>query len=349
MGRDLCRVSLSRRDKGQNYLFKKMEKFEFEVAENEDGIRLDKFLTVKFSAVKPEINRTKIQHLLEMNLVLDEKNQPCNAPSQKTKLGQKFFVSTIDPKPSHLTAKEIPFEIIFEDDDLLVINKPAGLTVHPGTGNQDNTLVNGLLFTHQDRLSSVSGEFRPGIVHRLDKDTSGLMLVAKNDFTHQVLSQKLRDRDIKRTYLAFIFGCITPSRGMINKNIVRSRANRLKMSISRTLGRVAITNYETVETFLDSYASLVECKLQTGRTHQIRVHLESIKHSLIGDQLYNSCKKTASINFTLDAKNFIQNFPRQALHSYKISFMHPRSNEEMTFEIDLPEDLKQLKKHLTNG
>jgi 23S rRNA pseudouridine1911/1915/1917 synthase len=326
-----------------------MEKFEFEVTENEDGIRLDKFLTTKFAAIKPEINRTKIQHLLEMDLVLNEKNQAYKAPSQKTKLGQKFFVSTIDPKPSHLVAKEIAFEIIFEDDDLLVINKPAGLTVHPGTGNQEDTLVNGLLFSHKNRLSSISGEFRPGIVHRLDKDTSGLMLVAKNDFTHQALSQKLRERDIKRSYYAFIFGCITPARGMINKNIVRSRANRLKMSISRTLGRVAITNYETVETFLDSYASLLECKLQTGRTHQIRVHLESIKHSLIGDQLYNSCRKMASLNFSPEAKNFIQNFPRQALHSYKIGFVHPRSNEEMTFEIDLPEDLKKLKSYLISG
>lgn len=326
-----------------------MEKFEFEVAENEAGIRLDKFLTIKFAAAKPEINRTKIQHLIEMNLVTDEKGQPCNAPSQKTKLGEKFCVSTLDPKPSHLIAKEIPFEIIFEDDDLLVINKPAGLTVHPGSGNQEDTLVNALLFTHQNRLSSVSGEFRPGIVHRLDKDTSGLMLVAKNDFTHQILSQKLRDREIKRTYLAFIYGCVTPSRGMINKNIVRSRVNRLKMSISRTLGRVAITNYETVETFIDSCASLLECKLQTGRTHQIRVHLESIKHSLIGDQLYNSCKKILPLSLSNEAKNFIKNFPRQALHSCKISFFHPRSNEEMTFEIDLPDDLKKLKNYLSNG
>jgi 23S rRNA pseudouridine1911/1915/1917 synthase len=324
-----------------------MEKFEFEVAENEDGIRLDKFLTEKFAAVKPEINRTKIQHLIDENLVLDAKEKPC-AASQKTKIGQKFFVSTIAPKPSHLEAKEIPFEIIFEDDDLLVINKPSGLTVHPGSGNQDNTLVNALLFTHKDRLSAVSGEFRPGIVHRLDKDTSGLMLVAKNDFTHQILSQKLKDREIKRTYLTFIFGCITPARGMINKNIVRSRSNRLKMTVSRTLGREAITNYETKEIFMDGFASLLECRLQTGRTHQIRVHLESIKHSLIGDQLYNSCKKILPKELTPAARSYIQTFPRQALHSYKISLIHPRSNEEMSFEIELPEDLKKLKNFLKN-
>lgn len=323
-----------------------MEKFEFEVGENEAGIRLDKFLTEKFLAIKPEINRSKIQNFLEMEAILDDKNKVINTPSQKTKSGQKFIVTIPDPKPSHLQAKEIAFEIVFEDDDLLVINKPAGLTVHPGTGNQDNTLVNGLLFSHKNKLSAISGEFRPGIVHRLDKDTSGLMLVAKNDFTHQILSQKLKDRDIKRSYLAFIFGCITPAFGTVDRNIVRSKTNRLKMAISRTLGRNAITKYETKETFLDGFASLIECRLQTGRTHQIRVHLESIKHSLIGDQLYNSCKKIIPPILSKDAQNFIKNFPRQALHSYKISFLHPRSQKEMSFEIGLPKDLQELQKNL---
>jgi 23S rRNA pseudouridine1911/1915/1917 synthase len=323
-----------------------MEKFEFEITEGESGIRLDKFLTEKFISIKPEITRSKIQNLIEENLVLSEQNQALTSPAQKTKLGQKIFVTLPDPRPSHLTAKEIAFEIIFEDDDLLVINKPAGLTVHPGTGNQNDTLVNGLLFSHQNKLSSINGEFRPGIVHRLDKDTSGLMLVAKNDFTHQILSQKLKDREIKRNYLAFIYGAMNPSRGKIDKNIVRSRVNRLKMAISRTLGRQAITNYETRAVFLDNYVSLIECKLETGRTHQIRVHLESVKHSLVGDQLYNSCKKLAPKNLSDAAKKLIQNFPRQALHSYKISFIHPRSEEEMTFEIGLPDDLNNLEKCL---
>ncbi|MDX2082889.1 MAG: RluA family pseudouridine synthase [Rickettsiales bacterium] len=323
-----------------------MEKFEFEVTENEDGIRLDKFLTEKFLAIKPEINRTKIQHLIEINMILDEKQKVINSPAQKTKIGQKFFITIPDSKPSHLIAREIPFEIIFEDDDLLVINKPAGLTVHPGAGNQDDTLVNGLLFSHKNHLSKTGGEFRPGIVHRLDKDTSGLMLVAKNDFSHQILSEKLKNREIKRSYLAFIYGCLSPAQGVIDKNILRSRTNRLKMSISRTLGRQAITKYETKEIFMDGFASAVECKLQTGRTHQIRVHLESVKHSLIGDQLYNSCKKNLPENIDEAAKNFIKNFPRQALHSYKINFFHPRSDQEMSFEISLPKDLQELQKHL---
>lgn len=323
-----------------------MEKFEFEVLENEGGVRLDKFLTEKFLMIKPEINRSKIHHLIDESLVLNKQNQPLKTASQKTKLGDKFFITLPAPRASHLSAKEIPFEIVFEDSDLLVINKPAGLTVHPGTGNQDDTLVNALLFTHQNKLSSINGEFRPGIVHRLDKDTSGLMLVAKNDFTHQILSQKLQDRDIKRSYLAFIYGAMDPAYGMINKNIIRSRLNRLKMSISRTLGRNAVTHYETKEVFLDGFISLIECRLDTGRTHQIRVHLEHCKHSLVGDQLYNSCKKTAPKDLNEKVKNFIANFPRQALHSYKIAFLHPRDQKEMSFEIELPDDLKELKKNL---
>lgn len=318
-----------------------MKKFEFEVGEGEAGIRLDKFLTTKL----PEITRSKIQNIIEENLVLDQQNKAF-ASSHKTKLGEKIFVTIEGPKTSHLEAKEIPFEIIYEDDDLLVINKPAGLTVHPGAGNHDDTLVNALLFTHQDKLSSINGEFRPGIVHRLDKDTSGLMLVAKNDFTHNALSQKLQAREVKRNYLAFVYGCINPARGMINKNIVRSRTNRLKMVVSRTLGRNALTHYETKETYLNGFVSLIECRLDTGRTHQIRVHMESEKHSLIGDQTYNSCKKTAPKDLDIEAKNFIQNFPRQALHSYKISFIHPRTEKEMSFEIPLPDDLKELEKCL---
>jgi len=322
------------------------EKFEFVVEENEIGIRLDKFLAEKFSIIKPEITRNKIQNLIAENLVLNEQNKAITNVSQKTKLGNKITVFCTITRITKLLAKEISFEIIFEDDDLLVINKPAGLTVHPGAGNQEDTLVNALLFTHNNKLSQISGEFRPGIVHRLDKNTSGLMIVAKNDFSHQILSQKLQQREVKRTYLAFIYGVMKSARGRIDKNITRSRANRLKMAVSRNLGRNAITNYETKETFANDFASLVECRLETGRTHQIRLHLESEKHSLIGDQLYNSCKKMLPKNLSVATKNFIEKFPRQALHSYKISFLHPRDNKEMSFEIPLPDDLKKLQQCL---
>lgn len=319
-----------------------MEKFEFKVGENEVGIRIDKFLAEKFLAIKPEINRTKIQKLIDEENVFDQDKKPLGNASQKTKLDQIFFVNLSEQKPFNIEAKEIPFEIIYEDDDLLVINKPAGLTVHPGAGNQTDTLVNALLFTHKNRLSSTGGEFRPGIVHRLDKETSGLMLVAKNDYTHQILGKNLQDREIKRNYLAFVYGVIDPREGVINKNIVRDRFNRVKMSIARILGRNAITNYKTKEIFLNNFVSLVECSLQTGRTHQIRVHMESIKHSLVGDQIYNKSKKNPPVDLNQNAKDFIANFKRQALHSYKISFIHPRSKEEMSFECELPNDLKEL-------
>ncbi len=330
-----------------------MEKFEFEVLQIDAGTRIDKFLADRFSTIKSEITRSKIQKFIEEDCVFDEKNQAFNTPSQKIKEGQKIIVNLPAPKSQKLEAKEIAFKIVYEDDDLLVIDKPAGLTVHPGTGNQDNTLVNALLFTHKNKLSSISGEFRPGIVHRLDKDTSGLMLVAKNDFAHQFLSKILQERRIKRSYLAFIYGAPSPKKGIIDKNIIRSKVNRLKMTTTRinpvsitSKSRKAFTHYETKQTFLDGFISLVECNLETGRTHQIRLHMESIKHSLVGDQLYNSCKKTAPKELKSDAKNFIANFPRQALHSYKIAFEHPRTQKEMSFQIELPDDLKKLEKVL---
>jgi 23S rRNA pseudouridine1911/1915/1917 synthase len=323
-----------------------MEKFKFEVAEGEVGIRLDKFLTNHFLPIKPEVTRSKIKMLIEMQAVCDEKSQPVKG-SQDTKfLGQVFYVTLPDARSSDLQAKEIAFGIVYEDDDLLVINKPDGLTVHPGSGNADNTLVNGLLFTHAGKLSSINGEMRPGIVHRLDKDTSGLMLVAKNDFTHGILTDALKNHTIQRSYLAFIYGVIDPARGRIDKNIIRSRLNRLRMKTVKSLGRHAVTNYETKKIFLDGYISLVECRLETGRTHQIRVHMEAIKHSIVGDQLYSSAKKTAPKEIELKVKNLIEKFPRQALHSYKIGFLHPRDKREMSFEIPLPEDLKELEKAL---
>jgi len=327
-----------------------MEKFEFRLDQERRSLRIDKFLSEEFSSIKPEVNRSQIQKLMAGNMVVDDSQNPLTSPSYKVKPGQEITVTLPDTKPATIKASKIDYEIVFEDDDLIVINKPAGLTVHPGAGNQDNTLVNALLYTHEGKLSSISGEARPGIVHRLDKETSGLMLVAKNDFTHQILSQNLQDRTIKRSYLAFIYGIMDSKRGKIEASIARNRQNRLKMSIVRKGGRDAVTNYEVVETYLDNYASLIKCKLETGRTHQIRVHLEHKKHSIVGDQVYSSCKKNLPKSVELDGNKhqFIKDFPRQALHSYQISFIHPRSEEEMSFEIDLPDDLKKLQECLSN-
>ena len=193
-------------------------------------------------------------------------------------------------------------------------------------------------------------------MHRLDKDTSGLLLVAKNDFTHLKLSTALQKRNINRYYFAFIYGALSPSSGTINRNIIRSNKNRLKMMATNNDGKVAITHYQTKEVYGDNFASLVECKLETGRTHQIRVHFESIKHSLIGDQLYNSCRKNLVSNNLLgldidkynQIKDYVENFSHQALHAYRISFLHPRSEKLMSFEVPFPEDLKKLQNLLND-
>jgi 23S rRNA pseudouridine1911/1915/1917 synthase len=324
-----------------------MTKFEF-CTYDAQNIRIDKFLSEEFVKIQPEINRSKIQKLITQDLVVDGNNNIISSSSYKIKPEQIITVVLPEARASNITPKKIDFEIIFEDDDLIVINKPANLTVHPGAGNQEDTLVNALLYTHKGQLSSISGDERPGIVHRLDKDTTGLMLVAKNDLTHQILSQDLQDRNIKRSYLAFIYGAFTPESGKIETKIGRNRQNRLKMSVTRGQGRIAITNYETVETYLDNFASLVKCNLETGRTHQIRVHMEHKKHSIIGDQSYGSCKKVLpkTVELSQEKQEFIKNFPRQALHSFEIQFTHQKTKKEMFFEIGLPKDLLELQKCL---
>lgn len=325
-----------------------MEKYSFVIDESCVGVRLDKFLSDKFKNLKPEITRSKIKNLIENNQVKCE-NTLLISPSQLTKINQQFTITLQNNQQHRITPKKIDYKIIYEDQDLMVIDKPANLTVHPGNGNQDNTLVNGLLYSHNQKLSTVAGEFRSGIVHRLDKDTSGLMLIAKNDFTHLKLSEMLKNRLIKRTYLAIIFGVIEPRFGVINIAIERSRVNRLKMKVAKNAKRIAITHYKTLEIFANNLASLVECKLETGRTHQIRSHFEYCKHSLIGDQLYNSAKKNPPSSTSDSLKDLLQNFPRQALHSYKIEFNHPRSQNLLSFEIELPDDLQKLYNALKNG
>ncbi|GDX35991.1 pseudouridine synthase [Alphaproteobacteria bacterium] len=325
-----------------------MEKYNFTVSESEVGIRIDKFLSEKFKEIKPEITRSKIQNLLDNKLIECDGSIDINS-SQKTKINQHFSISLTNTQQLSITPKEIAFKIVFEDDDLMVIDKPPYLTVHPGNGNQDHTLLNALLHTHQNKLSQIAGEFRAGIVHRLDKDTSGLMLIAKNDLCHLRLSEMLRDRIIKRSYLAMIYGVMEPKFGTINTDIERSRVNRLKMRIVKNGKRNAITHYQTLEIFANNLASLVECQLDTGRTHQIRAHFEAKKHSLIGDQLYNSAKKNLGKDISDNLKKILQDFPRQALHSFKIEFTHPINHQFLSFKIDLPDDLEQLYQALKNG
>lgn len=317
----------------------------FLTQENHYGLRLDKFLTLQFLSLDSSITRSKIQQFLKDGLVQVDEVIISNASYLLKNKPQNIVVNLPQKKPSHLMPADIAFEIIYQDDHLLVINKPANLTVHPGNGNQQNTLVNGLLFLEQ-KLSTSHDSTRPGIVHRLDKDTSGLMLVAKNDLTHLKLSKMLQERQINRTYLAFIYGKMVPEQGIINKNICRNANNRLKMITCKQTGRTAISHYQTLQVFGNNFASLLQCRLETGRTHQIRVHFESEKHSLIGDQLYNSCQKMLPSNCSAEFRNYLQNLKRQALHSNILEFMHPILGQKMHFTCPLPPDLAKLQEFL---
>ena len=324
-----------------------MEEFKLNSQIEDKGQRLDKFLAVQLVKTQPEISRSRIKTLIEEGKVSNAALQkPITDCSYKVKGDEEFVINIPEPKICDVLPKEIDFEIVFEDENMLVINKPAGLTTHPGNGNQEDTLVNALLFYLGDNLSSINGVMRPGIVHRLDKDTSGLMVVAKNDIAHKELSQQIQDRVLERNYLAVCFGVPKPFSGVINKNIGRSKVNRLKMIVVKSGGKKAVTNYEVKKLYCESALSLVECKLDTGRTHQIRVHMTAIGHALVGDQTYGSRKKSLS-KVDPQIREFVNNFPRQALHSYKIAFFHPISGEEMEFEIDLPNDMKQLVKKIS--
>lgn len=316
--------------------------FEFKVTKDQEKKRLDAFLVSQFESLDVELSRSKIQDLIK-NGDVKLKNLPQKlTPSYKVEDNEVFLVNLIETPTTELTPQIVDFTIIYEDDDLAIINKPIAISVHPGAGKEEVTLAHGLLKHFGNNLSDINGDFRPGIIHRLDKDTNGLMIIAKNNKSHELLSQMLQQHQIQRHYLAFIYGQIEPQKGKIEKNIIRSKRNRLKMTISNNEGRHAITNYNTIEIFGNGFASLVECKLETGRTHQIRVHFENSKHSLIGDKLYNSCRKQATKDLNPQLVKKINSFTRQALQSYKIEFIHPITSQEISFEIPLADDLKKL-------
>ncbi len=255
-------------------------------------------------------------------------------PAVKVKPGQIFCVSVPEAAPSHIEAQDITLDVVYEDAHLLVINKQAGMTVHPAPGSPDSTLVNALLAHCGDTLSGIGGVARPGIVHRLDKETSGLMVVAKHDNAHHALSDQLQDRTLSRIYRAVVWGAPVQAKGTVVGNIGRHPKHRQRMAVLTKGGREATTHYTVLERFgpdaAKPLASLIECKLETGRTHQIRVHMKHINLPLVGDPVYG--KKGAPD----------MGLPRQALHAFRLAFIHPANNALMQFEAPLPEDMKAL-------
>ena len=315
------------------------------VKPEENNIRVDAFINKRQSM----ISRTRIK-----NLILKEKlklnDQIIKNPSKKVLSGDTIFLEIPKPKEASLKAYDFKLNIVFEDDDLLVINKPAGIIMHPGAGNYDNTIVNALMHYNKNTLSTIGDELRPGIVHRIDKDTSGLIVVAKNNETHEHLSMQFNKHTITRIYQLLIWGKLRPSSGKIDTFITRSSKNRQMMEVSNSKGKRAITNYKTLEVFENDKTptlSLVECKLETGRTHQIRVHMTHVGNSIVGDDKYKKrYKKLKNIDIKLES--LISKLNRQFLHAKTLGFVHPKTNEEMIFSSILPQELSNLLKMLKN-
>jgi len=305
--------------------------------------RLDKALALAF----PEVSRSRFQSLIAEGCVTVE-GKVVREGRHKVKAGQVLAVNVPEAVAPHPQAEAIALEIVYEDNDLIVIDKPAGLVVHPGAGNDTGTLVNALIAHCGDSLSGIGGVKRPGIVHRLDKDTSGLLVVAKIDRAHKALSEQFaahgRDGRLERAYLAVVWGVPERPRGVIQGAIARSTANRQKMAVSRSSSaREAITHYEVQESFGTlAIASLVRCTLETGRTHQIRLHMAHIGHPLLGDRSYGAGFRTSEKKLPEAAREALKSLNRQALHAILLGFEHPTSGQPMHFESEPPEDLALL-------
>ena len=305
--------------------------------------RIDKFLHSEIT----ELSRTRLQTLIHDGHV-KLNNIIINDPAKKIKSKNEIKINFPPAKKTLIKPNKIPLDILYDDSDIIIINKFPGVVVHPGAGNYDNTIVNGLLYKYQNKLSSIGGKLRPGIVHRIDKGTSGVIVVAKNDNAHINLSQQFSEHTIKRTYEALIWGSLKPQNGIIREKISRSVRNRQLMSVRKEKGKMAITNYKTLKIFQNSNLpkiSLIECKLETGRTHQIRVHMSFKGNPIIGDKSYGKFKKKfKKIDPNIEKK--INSFNRQALHAKSLGFLHPVTKKEVFFEAKRPIDFDTLIKNL---
>ncbi len=299
------------------------EKRELIISSKKDELRLDKYLDKE----NDDLSRNYIQQLIDKELVLV--NNRIEKKSYQLKEGDEITLELPEPEEVKLKAEKIDFDLIYEDENLLVLNKPAGLVIHPGAGHSSGTLVNGLL-EYCDDLSGINGELRPGIVHRLDKDTSGAMVVAKNDRAHRDLAKQFKERKVKKTYLALVYGKLKHERGKIDAAIGRDPRNRKKMTVTSKNSKRAVSNFEVLS--INSGFSLLKVEIETGRTHQIRVHLDYINYPIVGDPKYGS----------KNSRNAIPGLERQFLHAYQLGFKDPITDEFSQYQAELSSDLKQV-------
>jgi 23S rRNA pseudouridine1911/1915/1917 synthase len=303
------------------------------VAPSQAGLRLDRWLAESL----PDLSRSRLQALIDQGALRSD-DAMVESASRKIKAGETYLLSVPPPEPATPLAQHIALDIVYEDEDLIVIDKPAGLVVHPAPGSPDSTLVNALLHHCAGSLSGIGGVKRPGIVHRIDKDTSGLLVVAKHDRAHHGLAAQFAEHSIERVYNAVVWGVPLPRHGQVEGPIGRNPADRKKMAIVGG-GKPALTYFRVIDAFGD-YASLVECRLATGRTHQIRVHMTSIGHPLVGDQLYGKGRHKGRA--PEPEKSLLTAFPRQALHARTLGFEHPISSKKLLFESNIPKDFNEL-------
>ena len=294
------------------------------VNENDKGKRLDIYIAENFN----ELSRTMIKKLIESNNILV--NDKSEKVSYKVQANDNISIDVPEAKETKLKAQEIPLDIIYEDRDIIVVNKPKGMVVHPANGNPDGTLVNAILSICKNSLSGIGGELRPGIVHRLDKDTSGLIIVAKNDKAHINMSEQIKERNVKKTYIALVRGNVPEEEATINMPIGRSTKDRKKMAVTKN-GKQAITHFKVLKRY--SKYTLLEIKIETGRTHQIRVHMAEIGYPVVGDAVYSNGKNEFGIE-------------GQMLHAYKLEFMHPITNKHMELTAPLPQYFEKILKKI---
>jgi 23S rRNA pseudouridine1911/1915/1917 synthase len=319
-------------------------------ASSEPTDRIDRIL-----AVRTGLSRTRIKALI-LDGAVTIGGRTIRDPGYRVNLGENIAVEVPEPEAALPGGENIPLNIVFEDDEIIVIDKPAGLVVHPAAGHATGTLVNALIAHCGDSLSGISGVKRPGIVHRLDKDTTGLMVVAKTDRAHQSLAAQFADHGrtgpLRRGYLAFIWGAPARAKGTIDEPIDRHPKSRIRMAV-RANGRVAITHWQVLEKFAGSdgkpAASLIECRLETGRTHQIRVHLAHAGHPVLGDAVYGTGFKTKGGRLPQAARDDLAALGRQALHAYLLVLEHPKSGQRLEFRSELPADLRRLHHSLAAG